>query len=59
MTILEFPPRELKVVLDELRNDRNFMKQVALWKEIRPAEAQYRDFPGEIAPKLKSVLASM
>jgi DEAD/DEAH box helicase domain-containing protein len=59
MTILEFPPRELKGVLDELRNDRNFMKQVALWKEIKPAEAQYRDFPGEVSPKLKSVLASM
>ena len=59
MTILDFPPRELKVVLDELRKDRDFMRQVALWKEIKPEEGRYRDFPGDISPKLRSVLSDM
>ncbi len=59
MTILEFPRRELAAVLDQLRKDRNFMKQVAHWKEIEPAAAQYRDYPGDISSKLQAVLSGL
>lgn len=59
MTILDYPNRDLTSVLEDLRNDRGFMSQVALWKELAPAEAVYRDFPDDIIPHLRSALTAM
>lgn len=43
-------------LLDELRQDKNFLDCVSHWEVIPPREAVYSEFPASINPRIKSVL---
>src|SRR5690554_2972968 len=44
-------------MVDQLKNNRDFMANVTHWEEIQPKEASYGPFPDSLSPELIRVLA--
>jgi len=59
MKILEYPKRPLQDVLNELKSDASFNRNVTEWKTIPPVEASTVNFPKDVFPKYQSVLHQM
>ena len=59
MQLKEYPKRPLSEILEELRNDRSFLRNVTEWKVLPPQSAQTVEFAEDVSPKLRRALAQM
>lgn len=56
MQLREYPDRNLKDILQDLKQDQNFMRHVTEWKTFSSSPGEYRDYIEGVVPKLKFIL---
>lgn len=53
---MDFKKKSILDVLDALKKDPRFFQNVTEWKIIPPQKGRYREFPGDLNPKLRQIL---
>jgi len=54
--MMDFKKKSILDVLDALKKDPRFFQNVTEWKIIPPQKGRYREFPGDLNPKLRQIL---
>ena len=59
MQLRTYPDKKLSDILQHLRQDRAFMRNVTQWKTFPPSAGMYRQYPDRLSPRLKNALREM
>jgi DEAD/DEAH box helicase domain-containing protein len=59
MPLIEYPKRMVQEILEELRNDPAFRRNVTEWRVLPARPAQFANFPEDVDPRLQQTLQQM